>query len=206
MAQYHFLDDSGDPGLSGAATSSSHIALAMVQLQDTAPIPELANIRQQFHFPATFEFKYHRTKPHHRVAFFEAIKPIPLRVRAVVAGKSNLPKEFNILKGHGITIEFITRLVLRSSAPDIVNDVLIIDGNTPEFIRRLRVRLSQECRALGRVPPFRKIISGDSSREDGLQLADMIVGATRHYVMGVEKGYYKTFADKVADLWRVPEQ
>jgi hypothetical protein len=32
MTQYHYLDDSGDPGLGGAAGSSSHFALAMVQV------------------------------------------------------------------------------------------------------------------------------------------------------------------------------
>ena len=62
---------------------------------------------------------------------------------------------------------------------DVANDVLIVDGATLHFLRALRVRLSEECHKTGRVRPFRKIISGDSSRDDGLQLADMITGAAR---------------------------
>ncbi|MBM3128246.1 MAG: DUF3800 domain-containing protein [Chloroflexi bacterium] len=206
MTQYHFLDDSGDPGLSGAVTSSSHLAVAIVQLTDTASLRELADVRRTFHFPPTFEFKYHKTKHRHRVAFFEAIKPIPFRARAVVVDKSNLPQEFIGLKGQALTVEFIARLVLRASPLDIANDILIVDGNTPKFIRQLRIRLSQECRKTDRVHPFNKIISRDSGREDGLQVADMIAGAVRQYVMGVEREYYQAFASKVVDLWRIPER
>lgn len=205
MTQYHFLDDSGDPGLGGTATSSSHIALAMVQLTDSTSLPELAAVRRAFHFAPTFEFKYHKTKYRHRVALFEAIKPISFRVRAVVVDKSGLDKELADIKGQNLTIEFTARLALRASPLDIANDILIIDGTTPQFRRRLRVRLSQECRKSGRAHPFSKIVSGDSSREDGLQLADMIVGAVRHYVIGIEREQYQTFASKVADLWQVPE-
>lgn len=205
MTQYHYLDDSGDPGLSGAATSSSHLAVAIVQLVDNAPLRELAGVRRIFHFPPTFEFKYHKTKHRHRVAFFEAVRPIPFRVRTVVVDKSNLPQEFAHLKGQNLTIELIARLLLRASPSDIANATLVIDGNTPKFIRQLRIRLSQECRKVGRVHPFSKIVSGDSSHEDGLQLADMIVGAVRQYARGIERGHYQTFASKVVDLWRVPE-
>jgi hypothetical protein len=53
------------------------------------------------------------------------------------------------------------------------------------------------------VRSFRTIVGGDSSRDDGLQLADMIVGATRQHVMGIKNSHYRTFADKVTDLWEV---
>ncbi len=61
MTQYHFLDESGDPGLVGSASSSSHFALAMVQLTERAPLPDLARTRQRLHLPPGFEFKYHKT-------------------------------------------------------------------------------------------------------------------------------------------------
>ncbi len=93
MTQYHYLDDSGDPGLDGSPSSSSHFALAMVQLAGSDPLPELATLRQKLYLPA--------------------------------------------------------------------------------------------------------------ANEDDLQLADMIAGAIRQYVMGEGGGYGKTFASKVADLWIV---
>jgi hypothetical protein len=75
-----------------------------------------------------------------------------------------------------------------------------------KFTRQLRIRLSEECRKAARARPFNKMVSRDSSREDGLQLADMMAGAVRHFVIGDEGEYYKTFTDKVVDLWQVTAQ
>ena len=50
MTQYHFLDDSGDPGLEGKSGSSSHFILAMVQLPQRAPLAELESVRRMFHY------------------------------------------------------------------------------------------------------------------------------------------------------------
>ena len=204
MTHYHFLDESGDPGLSGSAAASSHFALAMVQLPERAPLQELARVRQRFHFPASFEFKYHATKPRHKVAFFAAVRSIPFQVRAVVVDKSSLDNQFARMTGEGFAIEFITRLVMRASEIDVSEDVLVIDGATSASCRALRVRLSSECRRFGRVRPFAKIVGSDSQRDDGLQLADMIAGTVSHHVVGgAGSSYYETFASKVADLWVV---
>ena len=191
--------------MGGSGSSSSHFALAMVQLIAREPLPELAALRGEFHLPG-FEFKYQKTTTSHRNAFFSAIQAIPFRVRAVVVDKSGLDQRFVGVSGQDFTIEFITNLTLRASELDISDDILVIDGTTSAFRRALRIRLSEECRKVGRRSrPFKKIISGDSCREDGLQLADMIVGAVRHHVMGVKSQYYNTFESKIVDLWRVPE-
>jgi hypothetical protein len=204
LAQYYFLDESGDPGLSGLATSSSHFALAMVELASREPLSELGDLRRQFRLPG-FEFKYQKTTAIHKEAFFAAVEPIPFRVRAVVVEKGRLDKRFATLSGQSIVIEFLIGLVLRASEWELADEILIIDGMTPGFRRALRIGLSVACSRIGRRSrPFKKIISGDSSREDGLQLADMIVGAVRQHVMNIESRYYHTFAGKVVDLWRVP--
>jgi hypothetical protein len=203
VTQYHFLDDSGDPGLEGQAGSSSHFALAMVQLTERTPQAELAQTRQLLHLPSGFEFKYHKTTADQKVLFFRSVRPLSFRVRAVVIHKSALPAKYLSLSGQDLTVEFIVNLALRASPLDIADDILVIDAAKRAFLWKLRVRLSQECRRQRRVRSFRTIVGGDSSRDDGLQLADMIVGAIRQHVMGVESGYYRTFADKVMDLWKV---
>lgn len=204
MTQYFFIDDSGDPGLSHAQASSTHFALALVQLNKREPLIELSNIRRTLYLSPNFEFKYHKAKPHQKALFFEAIRPIPFRVYAVAVHKAGLGKQFSTMSGQDFIIEFITGLVLRTSAFDIANDVLVVDGATPAFIRSLRIRLSDACRQLNRMRPFQKIVGGDSSSEDALQLADMLAGAIRHYVVGIDRSYYQTFAGKVVDLWEVP--
>jgi hypothetical protein len=204
LAQYYFLDESGDPGLSGSMTSSSHFALAIVQLVNREPLPELEDLRSRFRLPG-FEFKYQKTTAIHKEAFFSAVQAIPFRVRAVVVEKAGLDKRFATLGGQGVAIDFIIGLTLRASELDLTDETLIIDGTTPGFRRALRIGLSATCNRIGRRSrPFKKIISGDSSREDGLQLADMVVGAVRQHIMDVESRYYRTFAAKVVDLWKVP--
>ncbi len=206
MTQYHFLDESGDPGLEGQASSSSHFVLAMVQLSQRVSLPELAAVRQTFHLPADFEFKYYRAKPRHKIAIFEAVRRVPFRVRAVAIDKSDLIGPIARLNGQEFSIEFMVGLAMRASELDIAGDVLIVDGATRAFLQALRVRLSQESRRLGRVRPFETIVGGKSHLHDGLQLADMIAGAVRQYVTGEETVYYRMFADKVVDLWRAPER
>jgi hypothetical protein len=143
-------------------------------------------------------------KPRQKVAFFQAIQTISFRVRAVVVDKSRVEKRLVGMSGQDIMVEFISHLTLRASDLDIANDVMVIDGATRVFIRALRLKLSEECRQLGRVHPFKKIVRGDSNRDEGLQLADMIAGAVRQYAIGVDRDHYQTFMNKVVDLWEVP--
>jgi hypothetical protein len=203
LTRYHYLDESGDPGLGNSPSASSHFAVAMVQLASDAPLPELADIRRALHLPPTLEFKYHAMRPHQKEVFFESVRVVQFRVRAVVISKSGLEDRFAVMSGQDLTVELVSRLVLRASEPKLDNDVLTMDGATPAFCRALRIRLSKESYRLGRVRPFKKIVGGRSRNEDGLQLADMIAGAVRQHVMGIESDYYPFFASKVADLWHV---
>jgi hypothetical protein len=44
-------------------------------------------------------------------------------------------------------------LTLRASELDISNDILILDGATPEFRRKLRLEFSQCCQESNRIRP-----------------------------------------------------
>ncbi len=198
---YHFLDDSGDPGLSGVASSSSHFVLAMVQLAERVSLPELVMARQMLHLVPTFEFKYHSANLRQKTIFFEEIQAVPFWVRAVAVDKSSLiARQFTRLEGQDLAVELISQLIYRA---EIANDTLIIDGVPSLFLQQLRIRLSERSRQLHRERPFKKIVSSDSKREHGLQLADMIAGAIRHHTMGLRNDYYDTFKTKVTDLWEI---
>ena len=202
LTQYHHLDDSGDPGLKGQASSTRYYVLAMVQLAKRGPISALSEIRQELHLLPTFEFKYHRTTAFQKNLFFEIVGAVPFRIRAVVLNKAELPERFHSMTGQALTIEMIIGLTFRASPLDVSNDILIIDAATPAFCRHLRIALSERCAQLGRVRPFKRIIGGDSAREDGLQLADMVAGAIRQEAMGMDQPYYGMFATRVVDFWQ----
>lgn len=199
MTQYHYFDESGDPG----QKSNHYFALALVQLPGHVPLSELAVIRQVLHLSSAFEFKFHSTTSVQKEVFFRAVQPLAFRVRSAVIDKARLEPSLTALCGIDFIVEWTTCLILRASELDIANDVLVMDGAVPSLRRALRIRLSEECRQLGRERPFAKIIGADSKRDDNLQLADMVVGAMRQYVVAGDSKYYQTFSEKIVDLWQV---
>jgi len=102
-----------------------------------------------------------------------------------------------------VTFDLLTRLTLRASPLDIGNDILVLGGASNPMRKGLRIHLSRECKRLKRERLFKKIVSDDSSHDDGLQLADMIAGAVREYAWDKTPVYYQTFSSQVVDLWYV---
>jgi len=173
-------------------------------LDESGKIPELSKLIKDLHLAETFEFKFAKTTNHQKKAFFEVIPAVPFRLRAVFVTKKMLSQSFREMDSQTFLIHWITKLTLRASELDIADDVLIVDGATQDLRHALRVEFSRCCKLNGRVRPYKKIVGGDSSREDGLQLADMTVGALARYLQGNHMDYYEAFTDKVVDLWNAP--
>jgi hypothetical protein len=202
--QYFFVDESGDAGLEGQASSSSHFVMAMVQLPERAPIKSLVDLRDALHVSPNFEFKFHQSKPLQKDRFFRDILKTSFRVRAVVVDKARIGQPFRNLSPRDLVIELIVGLTMRSDELDISNEILIIDGATPAFCRDLRVALTEQHRREERVRPFKNIIGADSKNEDGLQLADMIAGAIRLHATGLSNDHFQAISPRVVDLWNIP--
>lgn len=203
MTQYFYVDESGDAGLEGQASSSSHFVMAMVQLPERAPLKPLVDLRNAFHVSPNFEFKYHQSKPLQKNRFFHDVLKSPFRVRAVVLDKARVGLSFNH-PPRELTIELIVGLTMRADELDISNEILIVDGATPAFCRDLRVAFTKRCRSEERIRPFKNIIGADSKNEDGLQLADMIAGAIRLHATGLSSGHFQVVSPRIVDLWQVP--
>jgi len=202
--QYFFVDESGDAGLEGQASSSSHFVVAMVQLPERAPLDPLANLRKSLRISSSFEFKYHKTTSQQKEKFFSEVLDVEFRVRAVTVDKAQLNPPFKRLPPQALATELIIGLSMRASELDIANEILIIDGATPAFCRNLRVQFSERTKREERIRPFKKIIGGDSRFEDGLQLADMIAGAIRLHIMGISNHHFYSISPRIADLWNLP--
>jgi len=52
--QYFFVDESGDAGFEGQASSSSHFVMAMVQLPERARLKPLVELRNALHVSLNF--------------------------------------------------------------------------------------------------------------------------------------------------------
>jgi len=202
MPQYFFVDESGDPGLH-SLKGVPYFVLAMVQLPNHDPIEAFGKVRRELRVSPNFEFHFHSMSETQKGMFFSVLPPIPFRVRAAVFLKNQIPPTLKGLNGTDILIRLITELVLRASPLDIEDDVLVLDGAAEPVRKALRVYLSEACKRAKRERPFKKIVSGNSRREDGLQLADMVAGAVREHIWHKDSEYFNAFRNRVVDLWLV---
>ncbi len=202
MAQYFFVDESGEPGIH-KFIGSPYFILAMVQMPTWQSIDELVRLRRDLHLPPSFEFHYVKMSPMQKEAFYQAVLPVQFRVRTAVILKNKSPRIYRELNGFDLTVELLTSLTLRASPLDICNDILIIDGATDALRSALRIRLSHECRMVKRERPFKRIAAASSRTEDGLQLADMVAGAIREKAWKNNHAYYRTLSGKIVDQWEV---
>jgi hypothetical protein len=204
MTQYFFVDESGDAGLAGQASSSRYFVLTMVQLPDRASLRPLVHLRKVLHLSATFEFKYHTASTAQKDRFFKDVLTVPFRVRAAVLEKARINTQWRLLQPSELVMELIISLTLRASQLDIANDVLIIDGAAQAFCRQLRVRFTERCKQEKRIRPFKNIIGANSRNEDGLQMADMMAGAIRLHAMNISNEHFHYISSRVVDLWEFP--
>lgn len=199
--QYFFVDESGDAGLTNKG--SAYYVVAMVQLPNREPLTELVELRQKLHISPNFEFHYYKMNSHQKDEFFQTVEPLAFRVRAAALIKSQLSVGYKSMPSTELATNLLINLTLRASSLDIANDVLVLDDAPDRFIKSLRIHFTKTCQQMRRERPFKKIVSSKSKYDDGLQMADMIAGALRQFIWKDDPVYFRTFSNKVADLWRV---
>jgi hypothetical protein len=199
--QYFFVDESGDAGLTNQ--SSAYYVVAMAQLPNREPLTELSALREKLHLSSNFEFHYYKMNSRQKDDFFQAINSLAFRVRTAALIKSHLPLRFQSMSSTELATSLLVNLTMRSSQLDIANDILILDDAPDSFIQSLRIQFTKAYQREGRERPFKKIVSSKSKYDDGLQLVDMIAGAVREYIWENNPIYFRTFSNRVADLWRI---
>jgi len=200
--QYFFVDESGDAGL-GNSKGSAYYVVVMVQLSNREPVTELAALRKELYLSPNFEFHFYKMNSKQKDEFFQALRPLSFRVRAAALIKSHTPLEFRALGSVELATRLLVTLTLRASPLDIANDILVLDDAPDGFLQSLRIHLTQAYKQAKRDRPFKKIVSGKSKYDDGLQIADMIAGAVRQFILESDPAYFQKFSNKVVDLWRV---
>ena len=198
MTQYFFADESGDSGKKNQG-SSNNLIIGMLQLANREPLGELTELRNKLDLPASFEFHFSKLHKTQKTAFFSAIQSVHYRARVAILDKNFIPIELENLSGMDLEIEIYKRIVLKASPLDMANDVLVLDGKTENFRKKLRVCLSTAARNAQRERAFKKIVSAESQKEDGIQMVDMIVGAIRLNYTNKDNSFYKSIKKKLVD-------
>lgn len=173
------FDESGDAGLNLKAGSSPYFVVALVvfeDMQEARSVEErISLLRRELHLDPRFEFRFNKCRQDFRTRFLEAVAPYEFFYYGVVIDKARLRAPELQHKESFYT--YASGLVFENAKAALTEATVIIDGSgTKEFQRRLQSYLKRRVndpgqRAIGKV----KI--QDSSRNDLLQLADMVAGA-----------------------------
>jgi hypothetical protein len=169
------IDESGCPGFKLTKGSTPYFVVAMVIFTDFSEAERastaIAELRNKLHiYP---EFKFSKTRPEIKDAFFEALCKFNFKVHALIVKKNiiynvHLPETAESFYNH-----FVQALIHHNSS--ILNNASIkIDGSgDKEFTKTLNAYLRHQTGQ----HRINKIKFADSKRNNLIQLADMIAGA-----------------------------
>lgn len=172
-----FIDESGDPGLSGRPGSSSCFVVALVvfdnQEDADAADTRVSRLRAELRLDPRYEFRFSKMHNERRRRFLIALNREEFRYYAVVADKRVLGS--NVVGGPALVQQALHTLLDHAEAK-LNEATLILDGTgSREHQRRLGHDIrSYANRAATRV---RAVKIQDSHRNNLLQLADSIAGA-----------------------------
>ncbi|MCL2001920.1 DUF3800 domain-containing protein [Candidatus Saccharibacteria bacterium] len=202
--QLIFVDDSGDPGFKFNRSSSKYFVVCCI-IFDNVHNAEFAGaglkvLKDKLGWKQEREFKFHKSSPEQKKAFFNNIKIYDFKVRAVVVDKTKISEP--LLKKSDSFYRFVIREVLLHY--DYMREAKIyIDGSSGKNYRKqsasyLRKELNKGNHRMAEL----KMVN--STSDTLIQLADMVAGATRRKY---EKDKVDTvnclryIKDKVDDIW-----
>lgn len=200
-----FIDDSGDPGFKGLA-SSDFLVMAAVVFQN----PEVAmgidcnisNYRRKLGWKEWHEFKFNKTTKKVRLRFLRTAADYEFDIYAVYIDKND---HFSMSQFSGTKhlYDWVVKELLKSLP--LNNAVIKIDGkygeNYKKYFRtyiRKNLNLSEKR--------VKSVVPQDSKENNLVQLADMIAGAINRYL---QKGkndsddYFRIIQHKIIKLERL---
>jgi hypothetical protein len=173
-----FVDEAGDAGISGKEGQTSHFVVSLVLFEDhdqaEATDRRIDLIREELRFPPTFEFKFHSCQPKVRTYFLQEVLPYNWFFLGIVINKRKLySPNFAVSE---VFYNYATSLVFENAKPHLREAIVVIDASGG---RTFRQKLSRYLRR--KIDPtgslLKKIKHQDSTRNNLIQLADMVSGS-----------------------------
>lgn len=182
-----FIDESGDPGLKLDSGSSKYFIVALVAFEDhdeaLAADDRISLLRREQGLSETFEFHFSKMKPAHRRLFLSAIASYDFFYFGIVINKSKLT-------GPGFQFKesfykYACGLIFENAKPRLNSAILVIDGSgSKDFRRQLKKYLTRRLKDEAGKSLIKKVKTQDSTQNNLLQLADMVVGAVARSYSG----------------------
>lgn len=177
--RYGFLDWSGDLGFNFDNPGvSRYIAFMLVATDNRGTIRRaMLDFREKHGLTRTYEFHYTQEPHKLRRAFFTRLNGEDMAASFIAAGlminKRQLPVNFHRMREPDFLAHFVAECA-QQCAEELKGMMLLIDGQPGQddpVRRAVRIELSRRGHRLSRIK------MRPSGQEDGIQLADMLVGA-----------------------------
>lgn len=197
-----FIDESGDPGFKTTKGSSDVFVAAMVAFRDdanaSATQSAIEAVAERLRIKT--EFKFSKSRPEVRDAFFGAVQPCDFLVRAIVVEKDRIYSQ-RLRSSKENFYSFFVKSMLRFDNGLLENAKVVIDGSGDrEFRQELGAYLRRHC-GTGAI---RDVRFKDSARDRLVQLADMSAGAiARSYKSDRDSPsrWRNMLGRKIQDVW-----
>lgn len=198
-----YIDDSGDPGLTGGGSSNFIIASVILVGKENRDNLNRAidEYKKGLGWKEREELKFHKT---HKDAIRLAIKTAnkyDYSAYAIVVDKSKIDVRFlSSIEKDSIFLYTIKELLVKLELPD---SNIIIDGiRGPKYTKKARTYLRQELKSVG-IKTGR--ISFENSRSNPLvQLADLVAGSVARSLTNKAdaKDYIRLFGRKLKKIFK----
>ena len=200
--QLVFIDDSGDPGFKGSASSSAFVmAGAVIASSETALQinQEIIKLRKKLGWREDEEFKFHKSSRKIKLRFLETVNKYDFQIYSVYIRKDNYPTYLKGINGEKLYNWTIKELL---SVIPLHKAIVKIDGKYGKkyklrlgsYIRR---ELNMEEKKIG------KFDVQDSQRDNLIQLADFITGSINRSLQADKtdaRDYIRMIRNKIIEL------
>lgn len=200
------IDESGCSGFKLGKGSTPYFVVAMIIFSDFEEAERtssvLAGLRKTLNIWP--EFKFSKTHPDVKDAFFHAVCYYDFLVRALVVEKKYLYSA-HLRKGKENFYNYFIKTLMKYDGKLLANASVKIDGSgDKDFRNALSCYLRQEIGSQ-KIGKFRFV---DSQQDSLIQLADMVVGAIARHYNGNRKDasrWYEMLKNKIDDIWNFTE-
>lgn len=196
------IDESGCTGFKLTKGSTPYFVVAMVIFKDFSEAEKtsktIAELRKTLRVHP--EFKFNKTCPKVKDAFFEVISPFNFKIRALVVKKDHIYST-HLRDNTDRFYNYFVQMLMRHDGNTLNNAIIKIDGSgNEEFKRALTAYLRRHIGS----NKIKKIKFVDSKTDSLIQLADMCAGAIgRSYNPSRQDS--KLWLQKLTDMGKIED-
>ena len=176
-----FVDESGDSGLKLDYGSSRYFVVSLVAFEDhdeaDAADQRIGLLRREMRLNPLFEFRFNKCRKDFRIQFLESVVPYEFFYWGIVINKDPVKLWGQGFKDKGSFYKYASGLVFQNAKGFLNDAYVIIDGSgSKDFQKELQRYLKRRIND-PKQRSIRKVKLQDSSKNNLIQLADMIAGA-----------------------------